>query len=86
MSDWKEAEAQECRDFLYVEEVNSNDGDGWRLSAIPTSKTVKDLKQSIAKELKNPQGWSSLSVAFGDTELSDRESLPLKYNMQMALI
>jgi hypothetical protein len=82
MSDWKEAEAQECQDFLYMEEVNSNEGEGHRVTGIPMSKTVKDLKQSIAAELKNPQSWNSMAVAFGDKELSDRKSFHIRTRSQ----
>jgi hypothetical protein len=77
MADWKTAEEQEYRDFLYIEEVNSNDGSSRRLTGITTSQTVQDLKKLVAAELQNPQGWSSVLVAFADKELSDRESIVL---------
>ena len=73
MSDWKAAEEKESHNFLYIEEVNSNDGLSRRLTGITTSKSVHDLKKLIAIELNNPQGWSSVSVAFVDKELSERE-------------
>ena len=75
MWDWKAAQEQEYRDFLYIEEVNSNDGISQRLTGIKTTQSVRDLKKAIATELKNPEGWSSISLAFADKELSDRESI-----------
>ena len=74
MSDWKPTDEAEYRDFLYIEEVNSNDGTSRRLTGIKTTQSVQDLKKAIAAELKNPEGWSSVSIAFADKELSDRES------------
>lgn len=76
MSDWKAADEAECRDFLYIEEINSNDGTSRRLTGIKTTQSVQDLKKAIATELNNPQGWNSVSVAFADKELSDRECIP----------
>jgi hypothetical protein len=73
MSDWKPENEGECQDFLYIEEINSNDGTSQRLTGINTSQSVKDLKKAIATELKNPEGWQSVSIAFADKELSDRE-------------
>lgn len=75
MSGWEAAkeQEQEYRDFLYIEEVNSNDGFSRRLTGVKTSQRVEDLKKLIAVELQNPQGWSDVSVAFADRELSDRE-------------
>ena len=75
MSDWKAAEEREYRDFLYIEEVNSNDGMSRRLTGIKTTQSVQDLKKAIAAELNNPEGWSSVSIAFADKELNDRKSI-----------
>ena len=54
----------------------NNPCDQYHLITVPTKTTqsVQDLKKAIAAELKNPEGWSSVSVAFADKELSDRES------------
>jgi hypothetical protein len=57
-----------------MEDVNSNDGDSRRITGLPMSSTVKELKQSIVQNLNNPQGWDSLGCAYGEAELSDRRS------------
>jgi hypothetical protein len=75
MSNWKAAEEQEYQDFLYIEEINSNDGMSRRLKGIKTTQNVQDLKKAIAAEFGNPGGWSSVSVAFANKELSDREPI-----------
>lgn len=74
MSDWKAAEAQDQHDFLYIEEVNANDGASMRLTGIRTRQTVRDLKRAIATSLNNPAGWESLAVAYVDTELDECRS------------
>jgi hypothetical protein len=74
MSDWKTTKDEEGRDFLYIEELNSNDGTSRRLTGIRTTQSVQDLKKAIAAELSNPEGWSTISVAFTDKELDNRES------------
>lgn len=79
MSDWKAAEDAESHDFLYMEEVNSNDGASSRLTGINPSATVQDLKKAIAVELKNPAAWSSVSVVFANQELSDCKPIYQKY-------
>lgn len=73
MADWKSAEERQFGDFLYVEEVNSNEGLSRRLTGINTSRSVQDLKKAIATELGNPEGWSNITVAFADKELGDRK-------------
>jgi hypothetical protein len=73
MSDWKTKEDQDGRNYLYIEELNSNDGTSRRLAGIKTTQSVKDLKKAIAAELNNPEGWSTISVAFTDKELDNRE-------------
>ncbi len=75
MSDWGAAEKAEFKNFLYIEEVNANDGVSLRLNGISISNSVKDLKKAIARELKNEAAWESIAVAFADTELSNCESL-----------
>ncbi|KAF8847812.1 hypothetical protein BDZ45DRAFT_681649 [Acephala macrosclerotiorum] len=82
MSDWKPAEEGEYRDFLYIEEVNSNDGTSRRLTGINTTQSVQDLKKAIAAELKNPEGWSSVSLAFADKELSDLDASLSSFTIQ----
>jgi len=74
MSDWKAAEDMESHDFLYMEEINSNDGTSSRLSGINPSATVQDLKKAIATELKNPAAWSSVSVVFANQELNNLDA------------
>jgi hypothetical protein len=76
MSDWKTTEDKEGRAFLYIEELNSNDGTSRRLTGIKTTQSVQDLKKAIAAELNNPEGWSTISVAFTDKELDNRKSEP----------
>jgi hypothetical protein len=71
MANWKATEEQSYRDFLYIEEVNSNDTASHRISGIATSQSVEDLKKSIAASLGNPDGWSSISVAFAGQDLSE---------------
>ena len=73
MSDWKNAGDKEGRDYLYIEELNANDGTSRRLAGIKTSQSVQDLKKAIAAALNNPGGWSTISVAFTDKELDNRE-------------
>lgn len=72
-SSWKDAEEAEHRDFLYVEEINSSDGESKRLTGIPTSQTVEYLKRTIASELRSPQSWSQIMLVYVDRELSDRK-------------
>jgi len=69
----KEAEEAEYRDFLYVEEINSNDGESRRLTGISTSHTVQFLKRAIASELRSPQTWSQIMLVYVNQELSDRK-------------
>ena len=71
MADWKEAEAAECRDVLYVEEINANEGVNTRLTNIPTSATVEHLKRAIAVQLQQPQKWTGIRLAFGSKTLSN---------------
>jgi len=73
MSDWRNTEEKEGRDYLYIEELNANDGTSRRLAGIKTTQSVQDLKKAIAAELNNPGGWSTISVAFTDKELDNRE-------------
>jgi len=74
MSDWKTTEDKGGGDYLYIEELNANDGTSRRLAGIKTAQSVQDLKKAIAAELNNPEGWSTISVAFTDKELDNRES------------
>jgi hypothetical protein len=76
-TDWKQALDGEIQDFLYIEEINSNDGTSRRITGIKTTQSVQDLKQAIATELRNPEGWDSISVAFADKELSNREYISI---------
>jgi hypothetical protein len=76
MPDWKAAKERDFQDFLYIEEVNSNNGVSRRLNGIKTTQSVQDLKKAIAAELGNPEGWSSVSIAFADKVLDDRKSIP----------
>jgi hypothetical protein len=76
MSHWRVAEERDFQDFLYIEEVNSNDGVSRRLTGIKTTQSVQDLKKAIAAELNNPEEWSSISIAFADKGLDDRKSIP----------
>ena len=68
MSDWKQ------RDYLFIEELNSNDGIEQRLTGFKSSQTVQDLKQAIAVKLNNPEGWSSVSLFYFGKELANRKS------------
>jgi hypothetical protein len=72
MSDWKAAEQESYRDSLYIEELNSNDGTSRRITGIKTTDTVETLKRRIATDLRNPQGWNSLAVAFAGQDLNSR--------------
>jgi hypothetical protein len=67
-------EEESYRNFLYIEEVNSNDTTSRRISGITTIQSVEDLKKSIASTLGHPDGWSSISVAFAGQDLSEREN------------
>ncbi len=58
---------------MYIEEINANEGVKKRLTGISTTQSVEELKKAIAADLKNPEGWSSMSLAYCDQELSDRE-------------
>ncbi|KAG4441755.1 hypothetical protein IFR05_002746 [Cadophora sp. M221] len=69
MTDWKPNE-EGAQKFLYIEEVNSNDGLSQRLNGVPTTQTVQGLRKLIAEQLSDPQGWKDISIAFADTELS----------------
>ncbi|KAH7391543.1 hypothetical protein BKA64DRAFT_756715 [Cadophora sp. MPI-SDFR-AT-0126] len=81
MTDWKPDD--DCaRNFLYIEEVNSNEGLSRRLNGVPTSNTVQSLKELIAEQLANPQGWNNISLAFADKELSDLNSTLSSYGVQ----
>jgi hypothetical protein len=75
MSHWRAAEERNFQDFLYIEEVNSNNGVSRRLTGIKTTQSVQDLK-AIAAELNNPEEWSSISIAFADQGLDNRKSIP----------
>jgi hypothetical protein len=77
MANWKEDEEESYRDFLYIEEIDSNEGRSRRLTGISTSQTVQHLKRTIASDLKNPQCWNSLQVAFAGQALSDRKCFTL---------
>lgn len=79
MAFWETTKKREHGNFLYIEEVNSNDGVSQRLANIKIDQTVQDLKEAIAAELKNPEGWSSVMVAFANQELEDRESMQSKF-------
>ena len=57
-------------DFLYVEELNANDGESKRLNGISISQTVEALKRKIAIELGNVNLWTGISVAFIGQELT----------------
>lgn len=72
MMDGKEQEAQEGLDFLYIEEANSDEGEGKRIK-FKTSQTVGELKRAIATELGCQGDWSSIELIAGGKELHDRK-------------
>lgn len=70
--DTKEQEAQDALDFLYIEEANSNDGEGKRIK-FKTSQTVEELKRVIATEAGCQDDWRSIELIAGGRELHDRK-------------
>ncbi|KAH6716731.1 hypothetical protein BKA61DRAFT_732989, partial [Leptodontidium sp. MPI-SDFR-AT-0119] len=81
MTEWKPDE-EGSQNFLYIEEVNSNDGLSRRLNGVPTSQTVQKLKKSIAEQLSIPQVWNRISNAFADKELSDLKTTLSSHGIQ----
>ncbi|ORY11829.1 hypothetical protein BCR34DRAFT_564734 [Clohesyomyces aquaticus] len=66
----KDLEVQQYRDFLYIEEATSDEGEGSRIN-FSTSQTVEELKRAIAAQLNIPQQWSYLELVMGTTELTE---------------
>jgi len=72
MSEWSfVTDSETGGNFLYVEEVNSDNGDSTRLSNIPMTDTVEALKKRIATQLGNAGAWENLALFAADKTLTN---------------
>jgi len=60
-------------DFLYIEEINSNDSQSIRLGGVKLTQTVEQLKRAIAVNRGDPRVWDSIQLAFAGEVLDNRK-------------
>ena len=61
------------KNFLMIEELNSDAGEPQMLRDFPLSNTVKDLKMAIARMIDETADWQTIMAIFVGEEMEDSE-------------